>query len=126
MPALNFKAQWADKVESGEKPHTIRAWRKRPIKVGDRLYLYTGMRTKACRKLGESVCISALPVRLWRNATDKRLTLFYLDDDTLGHYTAAQIAKRDGFNSLPELFDFFLPNGGTFQGQLIEWSVPIS
>ena len=62
MPALNYQAQFAPKVESGEKLQTIRARRKRPFKRGDRLYHYTGMRTKSCRKLGESTCVIAMDI----------------------------------------------------------------
>ena len=52
MPALNF-TMFVDKVESGEKRQTIRAYRKdgRDPKPGDPLYLFTGMRTTACRRL---------------------------------------------------------------------------
>ena len=60
MPALNFKKQFADKVERGEKRQTIRALRAdgRNPQPGQTLFLYTGMRTKSCRKLGEAVCSS--------------------------------------------------------------------
>lgn len=55
MPMFNFKKQFADSVESGEKRQTIRARRKNRPQVGQTAYLYTGARTKACRKLGECV-----------------------------------------------------------------------
>lgn len=59
MPAINFTV-FQDKILSGEKCQTVRATaRARP---GDRLHLYTGMRTKACRKLGEAVCAAVIPV----------------------------------------------------------------
>jgi len=48
MPTINFTKF---KVESGEKRQTIRAVRKRPIKVGDKLHLYSGLRTKKARNL---------------------------------------------------------------------------
>lgn len=58
MPALNFKKQFAPLVESGGKRQTIRARRKdgRDPRPGQTLYLYTGMRTQVCRKLGEVEC----------------------------------------------------------------------
>ena len=124
MPALNFKARFADDVESGAKRQTIRAWRKRPIKVDDRLYLYTGMRTKACRKLGESDCIDAPPITIRR--VEGVCVAVIVDDDLLSEYQAQQLAQADGFDSLDEFAAFFLPKGGTFYGQLIKWAVPIS
>jgi hypothetical protein len=39
------------KVISGEKRQTIRKTRKRPFKKGDKLYLYSGMRTKELKNL---------------------------------------------------------------------------
>ena len=59
MPILNYRKEFAPLVESGEKRLTIRAMRKRPFKSGDRLFHYTGLRTKACRKLLESTCLFA-------------------------------------------------------------------
>jgi hypothetical protein len=44
MPALDFQARFAPLVESGEKRQTIRKRRKRPIGVGQTLYLWTGQR----------------------------------------------------------------------------------
>lgn len=37
MPAYNFKAQFAEAVESGRKQQTLRKPRKRPTRVGDKL-----------------------------------------------------------------------------------------
>lgn len=50
MPALNFSV-FREKIENGSKRQTIRLPRKRPIKVGDKLYLYWKMRTKSCRPI---------------------------------------------------------------------------
>ena len=50
MPSLNFTI-FVGKIEDGTKRQTIRLARKRPVKVGDYLYFFTGMRTKKCRKL---------------------------------------------------------------------------
>ena len=56
MPAFSFKGQFVPYVEDGSKPHTIRNRRKHPAKVGDKLFLYFGLRTKWSRKLREEVC----------------------------------------------------------------------
>ena len=66
MVALNFKTQFADDVASGRKCQSIRAPRKdgRDPVPGNRLQLYTGMRTRACRKLGDANCIRVRPVQI--------------------------------------------------------------
>jgi hypothetical protein len=52
MPAYNFQKQFAPLVQSGEKRQTIRTLGKRShAQPGNKLQLYTGMRTKQCRKL---------------------------------------------------------------------------
>jgi hypothetical protein len=130
MPALSFKARFADDVESGAKRQTIRAWRKRPFRVGDRVYLYTGMRTKACRKLGESDCLQARSIELYCYRTDRYASGWFqsvaIDKDLLREVEIVQLAQADGFDTPREFFAFFLPDGGLFRGQLIEWAVPIS
>lgn len=58
MPAYNFQGQFVPYIEDESKPHTVRADRKdgKVPKPGEILYLYTGMRTKKCRKIGEAIC----------------------------------------------------------------------
>lgn len=118
MPALNFKSQFADDVESGKKRQTIRPIRKRPIKVGDDLHLYTGMRTKICRKLGMGICGSVMPVRI--DAKQKRVVLNGMP--LWFHHEIDELARADGFASIGEFFDFFKRQyGEVFEGVLIKW-----
>jgi hypothetical protein len=53
MPLLGFTVL-KDKLLDGSKTQTIRLPRKRPLAVGDKLYIYWKPRTKECAKLGES------------------------------------------------------------------------
>jgi len=117
MPALSFQAQFAHMVESGEKLQTIRAHRKRPFRVGDRLYLYSGMRTKQCRKLGEAICTETRSVRLTTHGS------FYLDGFILwGRSEVEPFARRDGFANMSEMVEWFETNHGLpFDGQLVRW-----
>lgn len=49
---FNFMSQFAEAVESYEKPFTIRNQRKVEPKLGEVVHLFTGQRTRHCRKLG--------------------------------------------------------------------------
>lgn len=121
MPALNFMQRLAPLVESGEKTHTIRQVRKRPICVGDRLYLYTGMRTKACRKLGEATCI-----RIQKIAINRLFDLAAgrIDNKSLTLFEFEILAIRDGLDSAKELTDFLEKKYGLpFVGVLIHWEL---
>lgn len=62
MPAYNFQKQFAPLVESGQKRQTIRAiGKRRHARPGESLQLYTGQRTKACRKLISPDPVASMP-----------------------------------------------------------------
>lgn len=64
MVAYNFQAQFADAVHRGFKRQTIRAPRKHGhVQAGAPVQLYTGMRTRGCRKLidPDPICIKLIP-----------------------------------------------------------------
>lgn len=92
MPLINFQAQWADAVEIGARHATgvymsigtvlpKRTTIRRPgrAKVGDTLYLYEGLRTKASRKLGEVMCLATTPVSVIANPYSGAPLLFLND-----------------------------------------------
>ncbi len=117
MPSLNFQPRFAPLVESGEKTQTIRAYRKdgRDPKVGDTLYLYTGMRTKKCRKLGEGVVKSVRTFEI-------KPPGFVVDGKFLGLREARKIAQDDGFEDAIEMAVWFAKfHGLPFAGLLIRW-----
>ncbi len=120
MPALSFQKRFAPLVESGRKRQTIRAPRRdgRPNAcVGDTLYLYMGMRTKGCRKLGEAVCTKTSQIVItddWRILVNGSRVK---NDDAF--------ARADGFNHVGDLLDWFADNHELpFEGSLIEWTAP--
>ena len=119
MVAYNFHAQFADTVASGEKCQTIRAPRKdnRHAKRGDKLQLYTGMRTKSCRKLRDAVCHDSCVVRL---EYDKAWT-FEPQELFIGN-DLERFAQSDGFACWSDMRDWFNETHGLpFIGQMIRW-----
>ena len=68
MVAYSFDKLFAHQVEAGAKRQTIRAYRKRHARLGERVQLYTGMRTRHCRKLVDPdpkcVCVDAIEIRV--------------------------------------------------------------
>lgn len=128
MPALNFQKQFAEAVESGKKCQTIRAYRKdtRDPKPGDTLYLYYGMRTKQCRKLGEAECKSVDRVIIGPSG------ICFMGPSFIEPLARTQIgadiaAKEDGFGNFAEMRDWFdKTHGLPFNGLLIRWEPPTS
>lgn len=86
MPALSFSTFY-DKLISGEKQQTIRRPRKRPLKVGDKLYIYWKQRTPNREFLGIA------------EVTNIRRVL-------LGEVTERE-AVLDGFSSVKDLIQGF-------------------
>ncbi len=62
MMQLNFKKQFEGKVKSGNKRCSIRPKGKRLRKAGEKVHLFTGLRTKECRKLGIAPCLKVTPI----------------------------------------------------------------
>lgn len=121
MPALNYKKEFAALVESGKKRQTIRALRKdgRDPKPGDTLHHYTGMRTRACRKLLESSCRSVHPVTIFGVAD---LTEITVDGILLSGAEVRRLAIADGFDTAHAFLQFFRDNHGLpFHGRMIKW-----
>ncbi len=116
MPAYNFKKEFAEDVASGIKCQTIRSSRKRPTIVGDTLYLYTGMRTKICRLLMTTECISISKIVIYPAA-------IILDGWFLSALERKNLAKADGFDSMNDFIKFFKPQSNRpFKGDLIKWN----
>jgi len=131
MPLLNFKRQFVEPIRSGRKHHTIRTTRKIPIKPGDKLYLYCGLRQKgAFRILPEpQVCTRVLPIHIDsvlrdvhvnRRIEERPFFRVILDGILLGKDECETLAVADGFTNFAEMMKFWtgrLP----FDGHIIHW-----
>jgi hypothetical protein len=118
MPAFNFKKQFAADVESRKKRQTIRAKRKdgRNPHVGDELYLYTGMRTKSCRKLGEEIC------KFVHQITIDEHGHININGEWLPGYEELVFIYDDGFKNAADFTPFFRKEHGLpFEGLLYKW-----
>ena len=115
MVAFNFKAEFAEAVECGQKRQTIRLVRLsgNPRK-GCALQFYTGMRTKACRKLLEATCKSVEVIVIHPSGD------VFIDGRKLA--AVGCFARRDGFKGKDDFLAFFQKQYGLpFTGQLIRW-----
>lgn len=123
MAILNFNKKFAAKVRNGKKKQTIRAFRKYPIRSGDKLHLYTGLRSKAASKLREVICYSVSIIQISEEGI-----LFNSSLDRPPYYTASSInqlnefARADGFKDWEEMKAWWLNvHGLPFTGNLIQW-----
>ena len=115
MAGISFSV-FKDKILDGSKRHTIRAPRKIPIKVGDKLYLWWKQRSPEREKLGEATCnkISDVLINIdGVNVEDKII----INEIGLDNFAIA-----DGFDNWQQLIKFFDDaHGLPFEGVLIEW-----
>lgn len=130
MPALNFKAEFADDVEDKRKQRSIRKRRKdgRDPKAGDWLHLYTGMRQKDCRKLGNAVVTRVRPVEIDHMGVTLDGRKLYCGNAPAFEGGVApedydsDFARADGFRDFQEMRQWFEDQHGLpFAGLLIEW-----
>jgi hypothetical protein len=117
MPAYNFKKQFAPMVEDGSKRQTIRKVRKTPTKPGDKLSLYTGMRTKACRLLEYTRCVDVQPVEVYA------IGVVHVGGSALTPAQLHDFARADGFQDGEQFVEFFRQEYGLpFTGaEVIKW-----
>jgi len=129
MPLINFQRQFASPILRGEKPHTVRRQRQVPIKVGDVLHLYTGLRTKDCRKIGRAICSKIDRITVIIPVCDKmgwdiEITI---NGKRLSFEDACAFALRDGFKgdpylALQKMTGFFYKRyRERFEGVVIHW-----
>ena len=116
MAILNFQKQFADAIKDGSKCQTIRKRRKYPIKKGDTLYLYTGLRTKNAEKLKEIKCSDVLKVKMdWKKVALPAIVINYLE-------YLDEFAIADGFEDWTEMINWFESvHGIPFEGDIIMW-----
>lgn len=119
MPAISFQKQFAEPIRLGQKTTTIRQIRKgRPIRVGDTLHFFTGMRTKRCERIGTARCVSVTPIEIFPDTGE-----ITLNGMPCARETIEALVHRDGFTSAKDFFAFFESKYGNDPGPmvLISW-----
>jgi len=119
MVAFNFKSYFADDVESGRKPGSIR--QKKKCEVGDKIQLYTGQRTKKCRKLGEAICTGVCRIRV---TEESPWTMFETEGEIETSINGRSFYEIEGFENSNDFVDFFRRHYGLpFNGYYHQWAV---
>lgn len=116
MVALNFSPEFAGPVERREKRQTIRQTRR--AKVGDRIQLYTGQRTKGCRKLSEID-----PVCTYVGYVAIRPEYLTVGDAKAHPQDRDAFARADGFKDYADMVAWFQARYGqhSFIGYIHKW-----
>ena len=143
MVAYSFKTYFAPQIEDGSKLHTIRGQRRRHAHVGEPMQLFTGMRTRHCKKIiPDPVCIAVLPIVIMSSdLIEPGLAYIEINGRPLNRDEIEAFAISDGFS--PERLRGLAPEkmigataretmgrfwaaenpGSSFQGVIIRWGV---
>ena len=119
MVAYNFQARFAAAIEAGEKAITIRTiGQRRHARIGERLQLYTGQRTRACRKLvdPDPVVTGGQPITFHADGR-----VWIKGHDWLTDLEVEILARLDGFSSSADFLAFHEPPEGIRHAVMIEW-----
>lgn len=100
MPAYSFQEQFVPFLLDESKDHTVRnerAGRSRHARPGETVYLYYGMRTKWCRKIGEATCSDVQRIRITENRICFLIAKETGDDLEVVLNDPNEFAWKDGF-----------------------------
>jgi uncharacterized protein YqfB (UPF0267 family) len=109
MVAYSFKSRFAAPILAGTKAQTIRADRKRHARPGEMVQLFTGMRTRQCRRLGEARCLEVVPIRQ-AFAIQGQTELIRLGDRFIRSEGFDAFAQQDGFADMAHMAKFWWAN----------------
>lgn len=134
MVAYSFKSRFVEPILAGTKGGTIRAERKargpsnRPgghAYPGEALQIYTGMRTKQCRRITTRTCKAVEPISLRLNTEpwNVKAGIMLGGRWNRGFVPLTAFARFDGFQSWAEMVLFWaeIPEGEQFDGWHIRW-----
>lgn len=127
MVAYSFQKRFAPQIIAGTKRQTIRLPRKRHARPGEKVQLFTGMRTRHCKKIiPDPFCTVVLPISIRLNAG--RIVEVDLGTWASGRWTQIacldMFARQDGFENLDDMSEFWARAHGDiehFDGVLICW-----
>ena len=107
---LGFKPRFRDPILIGTKVFTMRNKRKHEVKIGETLYMYTGLRTSNCMKISDKEkVISKQKVRLTIIAEPNIILLkIYVDGRKLTEKEISEFVKFDGFTGQVDFVEYWI------------------
>lgn len=133
MIADSFKSRFAAPILTSTKTQTIRADRKRHARPGEMVQLFTGMRMRQCRRLGETQCVAVerVLIVLPHRRQPPRIVVNALEGEFVRGATWGMSLNafdlQDGFRSFDAMVASWRKNhpGQDEFGVLIRWQPPI-
>lgn len=113
---LGFKKRFKQPILDGTKKFTIRERRKIEPKIGETLYMYTGLRTSDCEKISDKhklvsiQIVDLIVIKVNGHITvDVAVDARILSDEEIEHFVVA-----DGFTDPLDFADYWLEGARTY------------
>ena len=112
---LGFKKRFAEPIQIGTKVFTMRVDRKVQPKIGETLYMYTGLRTANCMLItNKEKLISMQRVQIEIDMHAQLLPvqlLLWVNHRPLSWHEIEQFVTYDGFADVPDFLDWWTAGG---------------
>ena len=107
---LGFKKRFVEPILIGTKVHTMRKDRRVQPKIGERLYMYTGLRTSSCQKITDKeILISTQRVHIKGSLNLGVAGMnVWIDGRNLSNIEINEFVKFDGFTDQTDFASFWL------------------
>jgi len=116
---IGFNNRFVEPILSGKKIHTIREDAHNRWKVGMKMHMATGVRTKNYHQFDAKICKSIQKIEIIKTGYYLEEAMVLIDGILLNEKEIQQLALNDGFNSLVDFLMWF-ENG--FVGKIIHWT----
>ena len=108
---LGFKYRFKEPILAYTKVFTMRNKRKVPPKVGETLYMYTGLRTNKCELISNKeklISIQKAAVFITRNILHEITILILIDGRELTPNEVSEFVKYDGFINERDFAEYWI------------------
>ncbi|AEL24341.1 hypothetical protein [Cyclobacterium marinum] len=107
---LGFKKQFTGPILDGTKIFTIREKRKIEPKIGEKLHMYSGLRTKHTELISKEHTLTGIQTvnMLVSKSINRLKVVIYVDDSCLTETQLKMFIQSDGFENIEEFSDFWL------------------
>ena len=111
---IGFKERFIKPILARTKLHTIRGDSHNRWKIGMRMHMATGVRTKKYNQFNEEICKSVQKIKIYSYPE-----IIIIDGRKLSYPEISDLSKNDGFESIDEFWSWFYPD---FEGKIIHWT----
>lgn len=109
---LSFKKRFKDPILNLTKVFTMRNKRKVPPKLGETLYMYSGLRTNNCELISNKeklISIQQVYINIFRKSNGEIVIAIYINGSRyLTNEEIAQFVKYDGFIDETDFAEYWI------------------